>query len=214
MDVTWHGQSCFRLRGKNATALTDPYPPSLGTRLPRIDADVVTVSHDHPNHSYLDGVGKDAFVVEGPGEYEVKGITVFGIRTFHDALAGAEQGGNTIYVLEVDEIRIVHLGDLGHMLEDDVVEAIGTPVDVLLVPVGGGKALNATRAAEVVRSIEPRWVVPMHYRTPGLKTDLDGVDIFLKEMSVTEATPQGKLVVQYSGSGDSDTKVFLLEPKT
>ena len=215
MDVTWHGLSCFRLRGKNATVVTDPYLPSVGVRLPRLEADLVTLSHGHPNHSNLDAVTtKAAFVVEGPGEYEVKGITVFGIRSFHDAVAGAEQGSNTIYVLEIDEVRLCHLGDLGHGLDDETVEAIGTPVDVLLVPVGGGKALNATRAAEVVRSIEPRWVVPMHYRTPGLKTDLDGVDIFLKEMSVTEATPQGKLVVQYTGSGDSDTKVFLLEPKT
>jgi L-ascorbate metabolism protein UlaG (beta-lactamase superfamily) len=213
LDVTWHGHGCFRLRGKNATAVTDPYPPSVGTRLPKLEADVVTVSHDHPNHSYLDGIGKDAFVVEGPGEYEVKGITVFGIRTFHDALAGAEQGGNIIFVLEVDEIRICHLGDLGHTLEDDVVEAI-TPVDVLLVPVGGGKALSAAKAAEVVRSIEPRWVVPMHFRTPGFKTELEGVDTFLKEMGVTEAAPQGKLIVQYSGSAEGETKVFLLEPKT
>jgi L-ascorbate metabolism protein UlaG (beta-lactamase superfamily) len=215
LDVTWHGHGCFRLRGKNATALTDPYPPSLGARLPKIEADVITVSHDHPNHSYLDGIGNNAYVVDGPGEYEVRGITVFGIRTFHDAQAGAEQGGNTIYMIEVDEIRVCHLGDLGHTLEDDVVEAIGTPVDVLLVPVGGGKALNAAKAAEVVRSIEPRWVVPMHYRTPGFKTDLEGVETFLKEMGVTEATPQGKLIVQYSGSGgEGDAKVFLLEPKT
>jgi L-ascorbate metabolism protein UlaG (beta-lactamase superfamily) len=215
LDVSWHGLSCFRLRGKNATVVTDPFPASVGVRLPRLEADLVTVSHGHANHSSLDAVsGKGAFVVEGPGEYEVKGITVFGIRSFHDAVEGAEEGANTIYLLEIDDVRICHLGDLGHGLDDETVEAIGTPVDVLLVPVGGGKALTAARAAEVVRTLEPRWVVPMHYRLPGFKVELEGVETFLKEMGVTEVQPQGKLIVQYSGSGEGDTKVFLMEPRT
>jgi L-ascorbate metabolism protein UlaG (beta-lactamase superfamily) len=206
--------SCFRLRGRNATVVTDPYPPSLGVRLPRLEADLVTVSHNHPNHSNLDAVvTKDAFIVEGPGEYEVKGVTVFGIRSYHDAVEGAEEGSNTIYLLEIDDVRICHLGDLGHSLDDETVEAIGTPVDILLVPVGGGKALAAARAAEVVRTIEPRWVVPMHYRLPGYKAELEGVETFLKEMGVTEVAPQGKLIVQYSGSGEGETKVFLMEPR-
>lgn len=214
MDVTWHGMSCFRLRGKNATVVTDPFPASIGVKPPRLEADLVTVSHGHPNHSNLEAVAsKDAFVVDGPGEYEVKGVTVFGIRSFHDAVEGAEQGSNTIYLYEIDEVRVCHLGDLGHALDDEAVEAIGTPVDILLVPVGGGHALAAARAAEVVRTIEPRWVVPMHYRLPGFRVELDGVDTFLKEMGVTEVAPQGKLVVQYSGSGEGETKVFLMEPR-
>ena len=214
MDVTWHGQSCFRLRGPNPTAVTDPFPASIGIKPPKFEADLVTVSHPHPGHSNVEAiVTKDVFVVDGPGEFEVKGITVFGIRAFHDALEGAQEGSNTIYVLEVDDVRICHLGDLGHALDDETVEAIGTPVDILMVPVGGGKALSADRAAEVVRSIEPRWVVPMHYRLPGLRLELDSVDTFLKEMGVTEAVPQPKLVVQYSASGDSETKVFLLEQR-
>ena len=215
MDVTWHGLSCFRLRGKNATVVTDPYPPSVGVRLPKLEADLVTVSHAHPWHSNVEAVAtKGAFVVQGPGEYEVKGVTVFGIRSFHDSVEGAEEGANTIYVLEVDDIRVCHLGDLGHALDDDAVEAIGTPVDVLLVPVGGGKALSAARAAEVVRTLEPRWVVPMHYQAPGFKVELDGVETFLKEMGVTDVQPQAKLNVQYSGSGEAETKVFLMEPRT
>jgi L-ascorbate metabolism protein UlaG (beta-lactamase superfamily) len=215
LDLTWYGHGCFRLRGRSTSAVTDPFPPSLGIKLPKLEADLVTISHAHPNHSHLEPISKDAFVIDGPGEYEVKGIRVFGIRSFHDALEGAEQGGNTIYLIELDEIRVVHLGDLGHALDDATVEAIGTPVDVLLVPVGGGKALGAARAAEVVRTIEPRWVVPMHYHLPGLQApELEGVETFLKEMGVTEAVPQGKLIVQYSGSGaEGETKVFLLEPK-
>lgn len=208
------GHGCFRLRGKNATALTDPFPPALGARLPKQDADLVTISHGHPNHSHLDVVGKDAYVIDGPGEYEVRGITVIGLPSFHDTLSGAERGRNTIYLIDVDEVRVCHLGDLGHRLEDSTMESIGT-VDVLLVPVGGGNSLGAGMAAEVVRAIEPRWVVPMHYQMGLMSSNLDGVDTFLKEMGVTEAVPQNKLSVQYSASGsDGETKVFLMEPRS
>ena len=214
MDVTWHGHGCFRFRGKTASAVTDPFPPTLGIKLPKLEADLVTVSHQHENHAYLDAVGKAARVIDGPGEYEVSGITVFGIPTYHDNVQGADHGRNTVYVLEVDEIRICHLGDLGHRLDDEAVEAIGTPIDVLLVPVGGGNTLNAALAAEVVRLIEPRWVVPMHFRTNLMSSKLDGVETFLKEMGVTEAVPQHKLSIQYSSSGsDGETKVFLMEPR-
>ena len=174
---------------------------------------MVTISHGHPNHSYLEAVGKNAYVVDGPGEYEVRGITVSGLPSFHDTLGGAERGRNTIYLIDIDDVRVCHLGDLGHRLEDATVEAIGT-VDVLLVPVGGGHSLGAGMAAEVVRAIEPRWVVPMHFQTPGLRSELEGVETFLKEMGVTEAAPQSKLVAQASASGgEGETKVFLMEPK-
>ncbi|GAC1659075.1 MAG: MBL fold metallo-hydrolase [Candidatus Dormibacteraceae bacterium] len=215
MDVTWHGHGCFRFKGKSATAVTDPFPPSLGIKLPKLEADLVTISHPHENHAYVEAVGKGAIVIDGPGEYEVSGITVFGIPTYHDNQKGAAHGRNTVYVLEVDEIRICHLGDLGHRLDDEAVEAIGTHVDVLLVPVGGGNSLNAGLAAEIVRMIEPRWVVPMHYQMSLLSSNLDGVDTFLKEMGVADAVPQNKLSVQYSSSGsDGETKVYLLEPRT
>ncbi len=213
MDITWLGHGCFRIRGRNASAATDPFPPALGVKLPRLDVDLVTISHGHPNHSYLDAVGKEAHVVDGPGEYEVRGITVTGLPSFHDTLGGVERGRNTIYLIEVDDVRVCHLGDLGHRLDDSTIETIGT-VDVLLVPVGGANSLGAGMAAEVVRAIEPRWVVPMHFRTPGFKAELEGVETFLKEMGVAEAVPQAKLVAQASASGgEGETKVFLMEPK-
>src|SRR5579859_4501025 len=136
MDITWLGHGCFRLRGRSASVVTDPYPPSLGLKLPRQEADMVTVSHPHPNHSHLPAVAKEAFVVEGPGEYEVSGITVVGVPTFHDSVSGAEHGRNTVYLIEVDDVRVCHLGDLGHRLGDAELGALGR-VDVALVPVGG-----------------------------------------------------------------------------
>ena len=212
MDLTWLGHGCFRLRGKNAVAVTDPYPPSLGPKLARLEADLVTVSHPHPNHSNVQAV-KDARVIDGPGEYEVKGITVNGLPTFHDNAGGGERGRNTVFLIEVDDVRVCHLGDLGHRLDDAALELIGT-VDVLLVPVGGGNSLDASRAAEVVRQIEPRVVVPMHYAVPAVKKELDGVDRFLKEMGAPETEAIQRLSVQATSGETETTKVVVLEPRT
>jgi len=211
MDVTWLGQSCFRLRGKNAAVITDPYPPTLGLKLPRQEAELVTVSHGHENHSYTQAV-RDAFEITGPGEYEVAGVSVIGFPTFHDSDKGAKRGKNTVYLIEIDDVRICHLGDLGHPLDDADAEVVAS-ADVLLVPVGGRSAITAEQAAEVVRQLEPRFVVPMHYATPGVKVQLDGVERFLKEMAVTNVEPMPKLSVQATASEDWETKVVVLEPK-
>jgi len=211
LDVTWLGHGCFRLRGRNAAVVTDPYPPAIGLKLPRLEADLVTISHEHENHSYTSVMRDGAHEIHGPGEYEVAGVSVIGIPTFHDGEKGSKEGRNTVYVIEIDDVRICHLGDLGHKLEDVDAESIGT-TDVLLVPVGGKTAINASLAAEVVRQLEPRFVVPMHFAIPGLKVELESVDRFLSEMGVTAAEPQPKLTVQAS-SGEYETKVVLLEPK-
>ena len=210
MDITWLGHGCFRLRGRSAAVVTDPYPPSIGLKLSRLDADLVTVSHEHENHNYTQVV-RDAYEIRGAGEYEVAGVSVIGVPTYHDAEKGAKHGRNTVYLIEIDDVRVCHLGDLGHALEDAEAEAIASP-DVLLIPVGGHTAINAAQAAEVVRQLEPRFVVPMHYAIPGLKLQLDSLDRFLKEMAVAASEPQVKLSVQAS-SGEYETKVVVLEPR-
>jgi L-ascorbate metabolism protein UlaG (beta-lactamase superfamily) len=210
LDVTWLGHGCFRLRGRNAAVVTDPYPPSIGLKLSRQDADLVTVSHAHENHSYTQLV-RDAYEICGPGEYEVAGVSVIGVPTYHDAEKGVRHGRNIVYLIEIDDVRICHLGDLGHRLDDVDAETVSS-ADILLVPVGGRTAINATQAAEVVRQLEPRYVIPMHYAIPGLKVELDPIERFLKEMGVATAEPLPKLSVQAS-SGEYETKVIVLEPK-
>lgn len=190
--------------------MTDPYPPAIGLKLQRLDADVVTVSHEHENHNYTQVV-REAYEIRGPGEYEIAGVSVVGVPTYHDAEKGARSGRNTVYVIEIDDVRVCHLGDLGHKLDDAEAEAVSSP-DVLLVPVGGRTVINAAQAAEVVRQLEPRFVVPMHYAIPGLKLELDPIDRFLKEMGVTAAEAQPKLSVQKS-AGEYETKLVILEPK-
>ena len=212
MDVTWLGHGCLRLRGRGAAVVTDPYPPAIGLKLSRMDAEVVTVSHGHDNHSYTQVVRDGAYEIHGPGEYEVAGVSVIGVPTYHDAEKGKKEGRNTVYLIEIDDVRVCHLGDLGHKLDDTEAEAVASP-DVLLVPVGGHKTMNAAQAAEVVRQLEPRYVVPMHYAIPGLKMQLDPIDRFLKEMGVTSSEAQPKLAVQKSSVTEYETKVVVLEPK-
>ena len=131
-------------------------------------------------------------MVTGPGEYEISGVLIIGIATFHDGEKGKKRGRNTVYVMEVDEVSVCHLGDLGHVLTIEQVEELDN-VDVLLLPVGGVSTINAPMAAEVVRQLEPKVVVPMHYKTEALSWELEPVTRFLKEMGVKEVKSQPKL---------------------
>jgi len=209
MEITWLGHSCFRLKGSQATVITDPYSPELGYKLGKATANIVTVSHQHPGHSYVEGVGGEPRVVKGPGEYEISGVLIAGISTFHDGEKGAKRGKNTAYHMEIDEVSVCHLGDLGHVLTGEQVEEIDD-VDVLLLPVGGVDTINAATAAEVVRQIEPKVVIPMHYKTKALKRELEPVDKFLKEMGVKEVDSQPKVTFTKANLPLS-TQVFLLD---
>lgn len=197
MEITWLGYSCFRIKGKSVTVITDPCPPELGYTFEKQIAKVVTVSHNHPNHAYTQIAGGDPRIISRPGEYEIGGVLIIGIPSFHDDEKGLTKGKNTVFAIEVDDITVCHLGDLGHPLSSTQIEELGN-IDVLLVPVGGGNTINATQAAALVRNIEPKIVIPMHYKTLTLTKELDGVDKFLKEMGLTEAVPQPKLIISKS----------------
>jgi L-ascorbate metabolism protein UlaG (beta-lactamase superfamily) len=209
MEISWLGHSCFRLKGKQATVVTDPFSPDLGYSLGKLIAQIVTVSHKHPGHSYVQGIGGSPRQVTGPGEYEISNVLIIGVATFHDKDSGTERGKNTVYLIEIDDISICHLGDLGHALTDEQVEELGK-VDVLLVPVGGVSTINATTAAGIVRQLEPNIVIPMHYKTQVLKRELEPVETFLKEMGAHDITPQAKLSLTRT-SLPLGTQVVLLE---
>ncbi|MBA7640678.1 hypothetical protein ES703_48349 [subsurface metagenome] len=172
-------------------------------------AHIVTVSHQHPGHAHVQGIGGDPRLVTGPGEYEISGVLITGIATFHDRERGEKKGKNTVYLMEVDEVSVCHLGDLGHVLTAGQVEEIGN-VDVLLLPVGGVSTINAPMAAEVVRQLEPKAVIPMHYKTGAISWELEPVDRFLKEIGVKEIDSQPKLSFTRSNLPTS-TQVFLLD---
>ncbi len=209
MEISYLGHACFRLKGKEVTVITDPYDKSVGYNLGKPAADIVTVSHDHFDHNYVQGVGGNPKVVKGPGEYEIKGVTITGIGAFHDEQGGKQRGKNTIYLIGIEGLVVCHLGDLGHLLAQSQVEAMER-IDVLLVPVGGFYTIDAAQAAEMVSLLEPKIVVPMHFKTEVAKLNIDPVDRFLKEMGLKGAEPQPRLVVN-RGSLPEETQVIVLD---
>jgi L-ascorbate metabolism protein UlaG (beta-lactamase superfamily) len=210
MEITWYGRACFRLKGRDATVITDPCPPSTGFVAGKHDVDVLTISHDHPDHSYTRSITA-GLTLTRPGEYEFHDLLINGIRTFHDAEGGTVRGDNVVFGFEVDGVHIAHLGDLGHLLSEEQLAELG-PVDVLLVPAGGVFVLGPTEAAEVVSQVSPKIVFPMHFAVDGASTDLQPPDKFLQEMAVSEPIRQPKAVVTPSSLPD-ETQVVLLDAR-
>jgi len=202
MTITYLGHSCFKLKGKRGTVLLDPYSAKVGFALPTTSADIVTMSHDHYDHNYSAGVTgtvrrPQPFLITQAGEYEVGGISVFGIATCHDNEAGSVRGSNVVFTVLIDEVRVCHLGDLGHMLTPQQVEEIGG-VDVLLCPVGGEFTIDAPTALKVIHQLEPAIVIPMHYHTAQHAADLaklQPLSSFTQEYG-TEPQPVSKLEVR------------------
>ena len=181
MKLRWLGQACFLIESERGVRIvTDPFDPSLGFKLPRLEADVVTVSHEHYDHNATDQVKGSPEIVRGTEEKRIREIIIRGIGTFHDQAQGAQRGKNTVFSFEVDRMRIVHLGDLGHLLTEEQIEAIGE-VDILLIPVGGTFTIDAREASEVVEQLKPKIVIPMHYKTPTINLPIEGVERFLSD---------------------------------
>jgi L-ascorbate metabolism protein UlaG (beta-lactamase superfamily) len=209
MEIIWLGHSCFRLKGSRATVITDPYSADLGYTLGKTTANIVTVSHQHPGHSNIEAIGGEPKAITGPGEYEISGVLIIGMPSFHDEDKGEKRGKNTIYLLEIDEMTICHLGDLGHTLSTSQAEELDN-IDILLVPVGGVSTIDATGAAEIVRQLEPKVIIPMHYKTDAIKRELDPVDKFLNEMGIKDVESQPK--VNFTKSNiPLVTQVYLLD---
>lgn len=205
LEIIWYGLSCFRLseRGR-ITVITDPFSDSIGIPSPKLKGDLVTISHDVPGHNFVDAIKTDPHVLRGPGEYEIGGVFVTGVAT-HDAETGRE---NVSYLFDFDGMTVLHLGDLSHVPDQSVVEALGE-VNVLLVPVGGGKGIKAAQAAEVVALIEPYFVVPMHYELPGLAIELDPLEKFLKAMGVSKVQESDTLKVTAADMPEQPQVVVL-----
>jgi L-ascorbate metabolism protein UlaG (beta-lactamase superfamily) len=215
MDITYLGHSSFKLKGKNATVITDPFDPSMvGLKYPPQEADIVTVSHNHPDHNFISLIKNGQRVIDAPGEYEIAGVSIIGVPSYHDDKKGEERGKNTIFVFEIDDLRLVHLGDLGHKLSADTLEEIGN-IDILMIPVGGKFTINSEIAVEVVRSIEPSIIIPMHYMVEGLKMEtfegLEKAEEFVNAMGVPSETLE-KLSIKKGEIGE-EQKIVVLERK-
>lgn len=215
--IQWAGQSCFQISVSNskdhsADIVIDPFDESLGLKVPNFSADIVLVTHDHYDHNNVKALKGDPFVINSPGEYEVKGVFIQGIDSFHDEEEGKKRGKNTIYVFEAEGMRFCHLGDLGQkQLTDEQLEKIDS-VDVLMIPVGGTYTVDSVGAQKIISQIEPLIAIPMHYAIPKLKIKIDGVDKFLKTMGKNKIEPIDKLTVKASSLPKDTMEIVVLKP--
>lgn len=203
MEISYHGHSTFKVKGKSGVVITDPYGDYVGLTLPSMSADIVTVSHDHKDHSAVEKIKATArrdkpFVIDHAGEYEIGDISIFGTKTYHDTSNGSERGENTVFTIMMDDLTVCHLGDLGHELSAEQISDIGS-VDILLCPVGGAFTIDPVVATKVIRSLEPSIAIPMHYKTSFHNADVFGemkeLEDFLKAYG-TETAPIEKLKIE------------------
>ncbi len=214
MEIRYIGHSSFLIKNKDAVVICDPYDESMvGLKFPKLEADIVTISHSHLDHSKSDNVLGKPLIINIPGEYDKNGVRVYGYKTFHDKKNGEDRGNNVIFKIEIDGINILHCGDLAHLLNDELLEEIDD-IDVLLVPVGGNYTLSGQEAADLVKKIEPNIVIPMHYNHEKLNQENFGTTLpvqdFLTKMGVSAIEPIDRLVIKKEELNEESTKVVLL----
>jgi L-ascorbate metabolism protein UlaG (beta-lactamase superfamily) len=211
MEILWYGHSCFRLKTRGAIVVCDPCGKQVGYSIPRMRADIVTISSDLPDYNNCALVQGDPKIVRGPGEYEIKGVFITGISASQKKSKAPERPRNTFYLLDFDGLTVCHLGSLEHVPSQTQLQALAD-IDVLLIPVGAVTTLGANQAAEVIGLLQPKIVVPMHYKTKAVQARLEPVSKFLKEMGLPEATPRDSLDIDKSGL-PSETQVVVLNYK-
>lgn len=207
MDIVWYGHSCFRIMERGmASIVMDPFDSDvIGLEPLKLKADIVTVSHDMPGHNFVSGVKSTSHTIASPGEYEIGGVFITGVRTDR---GNAKNGKNLLFHFDLDGVKVAHFGDLTQLPTQAEIEALGD-VNVALVPVGGGNSLNAAKAAELIAMIEPNIVIPMHYELPGLLVKLDPLTKFMKEMGIAEFQSESSLKVTKSSLSE-ETKVIVM----
>jgi L-ascorbate metabolism protein UlaG (beta-lactamase superfamily) len=211
MEITWYGHSCFRLSERGmASVVMDPFDARVvGYEAFKLKADIVTVSCDTAEHNFMGSIKGDPFTITGPGEYEIGGVFITGVQT-NGQIKKSEDLRNTLYMVEYNGVTVAHLGVINRVPTQTEVEQLG-PLNVALVPVGGGGSLNSAKAAEVISLLEPNIVIPMHYSTPGSLLQLDPLSKFLKEMGLTDVVTVSSLKITGTSSLPEETRVVVLD---
>lgn len=210
MLITYLGHSCFKIQDKTGadgiTLTTDPYDKQVGFRVPSFETDIVTVSHNHYDHNNVKAMRGEPFIIDTPGEYDKKGVLLHGIVSKHGG--GKTDVVNIMFRIEIDDISVAHLGDLGELLNEKQLEVL-SGVDILMIPVGGKYTLDAKKAVDVISQIEPRIIIPMHYKVGASKIDIDGVDKFIKEIGIMP-TEETRLNIKKKDLPQEDMELVIL----
>lgn len=216
MNIQYYGHSCFKITTKPAgratedvTFFIDPFDKSIGLRPPQGQTDIIFVTHNHPDHNNTGALKGDPITIDTPGEYSIKGVNTTGIDTFHGQFKPGQKEHNTVYLIESEELKICHLGDLGEELDPKTLELI-EGVDILFIPVGGKYTLDGKKAAELTRNIEPKIVIPMHYKINGSTVDIDTEKKFCSEMGNCPREKTNKLSVKKKDLEEKNLEVVLM----
>ncbi len=216
MNIQYYGHSCFKITTKPAGRATtdvviffDPFDKSIGLRPPQGQADIIFISHNHPDHNNAQALKGSPVIIDTPGEYAIKGINATGIETFHDNVEGTKLGKNTAFILESEDIKICHLGDLGAILSPKQMEEM--EVDILFIPIGGKYTLDGEKAAELVRKIEPKIVIPMHYKINGSNLNTDDEKKFCSEMGNCPKEKVSKINIKEKDLEGKNMEVILMD---
>lgn len=210
MRIKWLGHSCFKISSEGGIRiLTDPFDDNVGYKLPSVETDIITISHGHFDHNFIDCVKGNFEVINRVGNFYIKDIPITGIHTYHDEVNGEKRGDNIIFIFEVDGVRICHLGDIGHTLSPSQLQMIGE-VDILLIPIGGIYTLDAEGAFEVIEQLKPSIIIPMHYKTPSLKFELEGADKFISKMGDVKSLESKVFEIKKQEINKDERRVYLL----
>lgn len=218
MNISWYGHSCFKfdfkINNEEVSVVVDPYSSDVGYKLPVLMADMLLITHDHSDHNNIEAIDfkdkQNPMLINSPGEYEVKGIFVQGIPSSHDDESGKERGDNIIYRIQGEGMSIAHLGDLGTDLTSEQLDLIEN-VDILLIPVGGNYTINTSKAVKIMNQVEPKIVVPMHYKLPKTTIDIDGLDKFTHELGLSDYKEEDQLKLSLSNLTNENVIVKILK---
>lgn len=216
MEITYLGHSSFKLSTKYVKIITDPFDPQMvGFPFPKQEADIVTVSHNHSDHNAVEMIEGSPLVLRIPGEYEKKGVRITGFEWYHDKKKGLERGPNILFRIELEGISMLHCGDLGQKFSEDLIEEIGS-LDVLFIPVGGVYTIGPDEAEAIISELEPKIVIPMHYRTEkhneNIFKELFSIDEFLKKRGVSGVEPVHKISLKPEDFFEDDKKIVVMTP--
>ncbi|KPJ73648.1 hypothetical protein AMJ48_00260 [Parcubacteria bacterium DG_74_1] len=217
MNIIWHGQSCFEIiatpaKNSQIKIIIDPFSEELGLKVPKLEGDIVLLSHSNYGPNRGKTLSGSPFLISGPGEYEVKNVFIQGTPSFAGSKKEKERSENTIYTIETEDLKLCHMGDLNQKeLNEEQLEEIGD-IDILMVPIGGADTVSAKEALRIMAQIEPKITIPMYYALPKLKVKLDGLDKFLKPLGIKSVTPEPKLTIKQKDLSAEEAKIVVLKP--
>lgn len=214
MKIKWLGHSCFLMTTDSGVKIvTDPFAKEIGYELKNVEADIVTVSHDHFDHNNVEGVNGATVILRTPGEFTHGDVRITGIKTWHDEANGTLRGENTIFLFEMDGIRLLHLGDLGCMPGSEIYKSIGS-LDVLMAPIGGTYTIGPRMACDIANETHTNILIPMHYQTPKLQLNkpLLGIESLINVAVDCKIHKLNESYCTISQSNLGEDRILILEP--